>query len=176
MRSINRPGPQRAPAAVGALLCVTLAACSGGGAASPPARPGHSRAAAAEPATGPSAAASVKANWLAFFSGATPIPRRLALLQDGQQFASFVHSQLKTSVGALVLEAAATVSSVKLEPPDTAGVTYTILLSGKPLEKNVQGTAVYTAGDWKVAVTTFCGLLRQAYGAGSHSIPAVCGS
>jgi glucose/arabinose dehydrogenase len=178
MTSIGWPGPHRASAAVGALLCVTLAACSGGGAAaSPSPHPAHARAAAAaEPVSGPAAVASVTANWKTFFSGAAPIPRRLALLQDGQQFASFVRSHEKTADGALILQSAATVSSVTLQPGDTASVTYTILLSGKPLEKNLQGSAIYSGGRWKVAVTTFCGLLRLAFGKSRHSVPAACGS
>ncbi len=159
------------------MLCLSLAACSGTRAAtSPPARPSQSPAASpAQPASGPPAAASVKANWQAFFSSTTSLPRRLALLQDGGQFASWAQSQAKTSAGALVLQVAATVSSVRLVPPDGATVTYTILLSGKPLAKDVQGNAVYTDGQWKVSVTTFCGLLRLAYGTNSRSVPTACG-
>jgi len=167
----------RASAAASALLCVTVAACSGGAAAGRPAHPAQSRAAAtAEPVSGPAAIASVTANWKTFFSGTAPIPRRLALLQDGQQFASFVRSQRKTAAGALVLQSAATVKSVTLQPGDTASVTYTILLSGKPLAKNLRGTAIYSGGRWKVTVTTFCGLLRLAFGKSKHSVPAACGS
>jgi len=114
--------------------------------------------------------------WQTFFNGAVPIPRRLGLLQNGQRFASFVHSEEKTSLGTLVLSASATVSSVTLHPPGQASVIYTILLGGKPLAKNLSGTAVYTGGRWQVADTTFCSLLRVAYGKSSHAIPAACGS
>jgi hypothetical protein len=177
MRSICWPGVRLAPAALGAALCLAAAACSGGGGvASPSARTSHSPAASpAQPASGPAAVAAVTTVWETFFNGAVPIPRRLTLLQNGQQFASFVRSQAKTPVGSLVLAAAATVSSVKLHPPGQASVTYTILLSGKPLEKNLQGTAVYTGGSWKVGVSTFCDLLRLAYGKTSKLIPAACG-
>ena len=177
MTSIKWPGQQRVWAA-SALLCVTVAACSGGGNATGPAAPASQPRATSptEPASGPGAVASIKANWQAFFSGATPVPRRLTLLQAGQQFAAFVQAQEKTPAGALIRQSAATVRSVTLEPAETASVTYTILLSGKPLEKNVQGTAVYTGGSWKVAVTTFCGLLRLAYGKSKQSLPAACGS
>ncbi len=130
----------------------------------------------AEPASGPGAIASVRSNWKTFFSGAAPIPRRLELLQDGQQFASFVRSREKTADGALLQQTAATVSSVMLQPGDMASVTYAVLLSGKPLEKNLQGTAVYSGGRWKVTVTTFCGLLRLAFGKSRQSVPAACGS
>ena len=114
--------------------------------------------------------------WQTFFNGAVPIPRRLGLLQDSQQFASFVDSQAKTSLGSLVLAASARVSAVRLEPPDHAGVTYSILLGGKTIAKNLSGTAVYVAGRWKVAVTTFCALVHVAYGKKTNLIPAACGS
>jgi hypothetical protein len=114
--------------------------------------------------------------WERFFNGAVPISSRLPLLQDGSEFASFVRSQAKTSIGSLILAASATVSTVTLQPPTQANVIFTVLLGGKPLEKNLHGTAVYIAGHWKVAVTSFCSLLRLAYGKTSHVIPATCGS
>jgi len=178
MRIITWLSACLAPAALCAALCLAVAACFGGGGSttSPAAHPSHSRTASpAQPASGPAAVSAVRATWETFFNGAVPIPRRLTLLQNGQQFASFVRSQAKTSVGSLVLKASAKVSSVKLHPPGRASVTYTILLGGSPLEKNLHGTAVYTGGSWKVAVTTFCGLLRLAYGKRSHLIPAACG-
>jgi hypothetical protein len=113
--------------------------------------------------------------WQTFFNGAVPIPRRLELLQDGQQFVSFVHSQAKTSLGSLVLAASAKVSAVRLQPPDQASVTYSILLGGKTVAKNLSGTAVYAAGRWEVAVTTFCALVHVAYGKKTNLIPAACG-
>jgi hypothetical protein len=163
-----------------AALPLGLAACSSGGTASPPAHQHTSKAASpapspAQPSTGPAAQSAVTSTWLTFFNGAVPIPRRIVLLQNGQAFASFVHSQDKTSLGALVLEASAKVSSVTLEPPDQASVTYTILLGGKPLAKNLNGTAVYSGGAWKISMTTFCGLLHVAYSSKPSLIPAVCG-
>src|SRR6266704_1937147 len=163
-----------------AALCLGLAACSG---AAGQASAGHSHttrssapASPAQPSAGPAATAAVKAMWQTFFNGAVPIPRRLGLLQNGQRFASFVHSEEKTSLGTLVLSASATVSSVTLHPPGQASVIYPILLGGKPLAKNLSGTAVYTGGRWQVADTTFCSLLHVAYGKSSHAIPAACGS
>jgi len=165
-----------------ATLCLTLAACSSGASRGSSGHTGsgtaHSSAPAspAQPATGPAAAAAVKAMWQTFFNGAVPIPRRLDLLQDGQQFASFVHSQAKTSLGSLVLAASGKVSAVRLQPPDHASVTYSILLGGKTVAKNLSGTAVYITGRWQVAVTTFCALVHVAYGKKSNLIPAPCGS
>ena len=179
MRSISWPGARPALAAMCAALCLAVAACSGSGsaAASPSAHPSHSASVApTQPTSGPAAIAAITANWETLFNGAVAVPRRLALLQNGQQFAAFVHSQAKTSLGSLVLDASAKVSSVKLEPPGRADVVYTILLGGKPLEKNLHGTAVYAGGNWEVATATFCDLLRLAYGKTSHLIPAACGS
>jgi len=164
-------------------LCLVAAACSSGAGHGPSGDAKSGKAARssaptspAQAATGPAAAAAVKAMWQTFFNGAVPIPRRLGLLQDSQQFASFVDSQAKTSLGSLVLAASARVSAVRLEPPDHAGVTYSILLGGKTIAKNLSGTAVYVAGRWKVAVTTFCALVHVAYGKKTNLIPAACGS
>ncbi len=193
MRSPRRPGvraprlaalPARAALCLSlAVLCLSLAACSSGASngSSGQARSGKAArssapASPAQPATGPAAAAAVKAMWQTFFNGAVPIPRRLDLLQDGQQFASFVHSQAKTSLGALVLAASGKVSAVSLQPPDHASVTYSILLGSKTVAKNLSGTAVYITGRWQVAVTTFCALVHVAYGKKSNLIPAPCRS
>ena len=184
MRSISLPGARPAYWAATALCLVpglVLAACSSanGSAAKPPTHQRHSAAspsAPAQPATGPAAQAAVKSTWETFFNGNVPIPSRIGLLEDGQQFASFVSSQAKTSLGALVLQASAKVSSVVLMPPDQATVTYTILLGGKPLAKNLTGTAVYNGGAWKISKTTFCSLLHVAYSSKTKLIPAVCGS
>jgi len=159
-------------------LCLSLVACSGGAGhgSSRHARSGKAAASPAQPATGAAATAAVKAMWQTFFNGTVPIPRRLELLQDGQMFASFVHSQAKTSLGSLVLAASAKVSAVRLQPPDHASVTYSILLGRKTVAKNLSGTAVYTSGRWQVAVTTFCALVHVAYGKNSKLIPAACGS
>jgi hypothetical protein len=161
-----------------ALAVPCLAACSGSGSPSPSASHRHSTAASpsAAPTTGAAAVAVIKANWQEVFNGKLSIPRRLDLLQNGQEFASFVHSQDQTSLGALVLQASATVNSVQLQAPGQASVVFTIYLSGKVLEKGLHGMSVYTGGTWKVATTSFCSLLRLAYGKKSHVIPAACGS
>lgn len=181
--------PQRAGPALGAsraaavraaawcaALCIGLAACSGGGSTGSSARPSRpAPTSSTDPASGPAAVAAVKAMWQHFFDGTVPISARLPLLQNGQLFAPFVRSQAKTTIGSLILQASATVSSVTLQPPSQANVVFTILLAGKPLEKNLQGSAVYVGGHWKVAATSFCSLLRLAYGKKSHVLPAACG-
>lgn len=175
MTSLTSPARRLPSAAWPAALCLALAACSGTAGAS---QHGHSHPASpsAVPSAGPAAAAAVKSTWQTVFNGAIPIPKRLPLLQDPPAFIPFIHKQEKTSIGALVLQASATVSSVTLQPDGRARVVFTILLGGKPLAKNLTGTAVYSGGGWKVTTGTFCGLLKLAYGKKSSKLPAVCGS
>jgi hypothetical protein len=127
-----------------------------------------------EPISGPAAAAAVKARWLQVFDNNVPILQRLNLLQNGQAFTAFVKKEEKTTIGALVLEASGTVSSVTVHPHGLATVVYSILLGGKPLEKNITGTAVYSGGKWRVSTSTFCGLLFLAYGKTSKQLPQAC--
>jgi hypothetical protein len=161
-----------------AALAVLLTACSSSGPS--PAHHSHSHPAAASPSAQPSsgsaAVAAVRNTWQSFFNGAIPIPRRLTLLQDGQAFSSFVAKKEKTSLGQLVFEATATVSSVTLKPPSAASVVYTILLSGKPLAKNLHGSAVYSGGSWRISSATFCALARLAFGSKPGAVPAACAS
>jgi hypothetical protein len=157
--------------ALTAALCLSLAACSSSSTST-----AHTvKKPAGQPTAGAAGEAVVKSTWIEFLNGAVPIGRRLKLLQNGQQFASFVHAQEKTSVGALVFQATGTVSAVSLQSAlHQATVTYTILLGGKPLEKNIQGTAIYQNGQWLVSDGTFCGLLRLVYKA--KQIPSACGA
>lgn len=160
-------------AAVAAAVLLSLAACSGGGSTSHQGSQGGPRA---QPSTGPAAEAAVKSMWQRFFNGAVPIPARLTLLQDGAQVAPFVRSQEQTTIGSFVFQATAKVSSVMLVPAGKANVLFTVFLLNKPLAKNLHGTAVYSGGRWLVAVSSFCSLMRVAYGKTHPSFPAVCGS
>ncbi len=161
-----------------AALGITLAACSGSSASSSAHTVKTTKPTpTGQPTTGSAGIAAVKSTWVEFFNGNVPISRRLKLLQNSDKFTSFVHSQEKTSFGALVFEATGTVSAVDLQSTlGQATVTYTILLAGKPLEKNLMGTAIYSGGKWLIADGTFCGLITLAYGAKSKLIPAACGT
>ena len=179
MRSLCWPGLRQASAALAATGCLILAACGGGGShsakpASP--KPTASATAAAEPTSGPAAVAAITANWKTVFNGKAPIPRRLALVQDGPQVAAFVQAQAKTSFGAAATGSTATVTSVTITSPSQATVHWDLLLLGTPLLKNQVGTAVYLDGMWKVAIASFCGLAYLQYPKGSSQLPAVCRS
>jgi hypothetical protein len=180
MRSLHRPGLRQASAALAATGCLILAACGGSSSHSSakPASPAPTAvtATAAEPASGPAAVAAIRANWETVFNGQTPIPRRLALVQDGPQVAGFVEAQAKTSFGAAAAGSTATISSVTITSPSQATVHYEVLLLGTPLLKNQVGTAVYLGGVWKVAIGSFCGLTYLEYPKGSPKLPAICRS
>jgi hypothetical protein len=177
MRSLPWPGLRQAPAVLAATGCLVLAACGGGGGSHhAPASPTVTASTPAEPTSGPAAVAAITANWKTVFNGKAPIPRRLALVQDGEQVAAFVEAQAKTSFGAAATGSSATVSSVTLTSPSQAAVHYAVLLLGTPLLKNQVGTAVYLDGTWKVAIASFCGLAYLEYPRGSPKLPAACRS
>jgi hypothetical protein len=178
MRSLSWPGLRQVPVAVAATGCLILAACGGGGSSShhASATPTSSASVPAEPTSGPAAVAAITANWKTVFNGKAPIPRRLALVQDGPQVAAFVQAQAKTSFGVAATGSTATVSSVAITSPSQATVHYEVLLLGTPLLKNQVGTAVYLDGIWKVAIASFCGLAYLEYPKGSPKLPAACRS
>jgi hypothetical protein len=178
MRSLSWPGLRQVPVAVAATGCLILAACGGGGSSShhASATPTPSASVPAEPTSGPAAVAAITANWKTVFNGKAPIPRRLALVQDGPQVAAFVQAQAKTSFGVAATGSTATVSSVAITSPSQATVHYEVLLLGTPLLKNQVGTAVYLDGIWKVAIASFCGLAYLEYPKGSPKLPAACRS
>jgi len=178
MRSLSWPGLRQVPVAVAATGCLILAACGGGSSSShhASATPTSSASAQAEPTSGPAAVAAITANWKTVFNGKAPIPRRLALVQNGPQVAAFVQAQAKTSFGVAATGSTATVSSVAITSPSQATVHYEVLLLGTPLLKNQVGTAVYLDGIWKVAIASFCGLAYLEYPKGSPKLPAACRS
>ncbi len=178
MRCLHWPELRQAWAVVVAAGCLILAACGGGSSPSPKASSPAATASAstAEPTSGPAAVAAITANWKTVFNGKAPIPRRLALVQDGPQVAAFVEAQAKTSFGQAATGSTATISSVTITSPTQATVHYEVLLLGTPLLKNQVGTAIYLNGIWKVAIASFCGLTYLEYPKGSAKLPAVCRS
>jgi hypothetical protein len=138
--------------------------------------PATSSAPAPSGSASPGSAATVTAittNWEAFFNAKTPDNQRVALLQDGSQFASIIHSQSGSGLAAL---ATAKVTHVTVNSPTMATVSYEILISGTPELKNQTGTAVYQNGVWKVGVASFCGLLTIENAGKTAGLPAACTS
>jgi hypothetical protein len=98
----------------------------------------------------------VKRNWIAFFDGSTPASRKVALLQNGQQFAPLIQAEANSP---LARQTAVTVSKVTLLSATRANVVYTITLAGQPALKNQVGTAVLVGKTWEVSDQSFCALL-----------------
>jgi hypothetical protein len=169
--------------AVIAGLGLLLTACGGSsgnkpgtGSSGSPASPAASSP-ASSPGGSPGAdAATIKANWEAFFSSSTPTSRRVALLQNGSQFATLIADQSKSS---LASAASAKVTGVSGITATQATVDYDIVVSGTPALSNKKGVAVKQAGTWKVGDQSFCGLLQLEKATGLVKItalPAACTS
>jgi purine-cytosine permease-like protein len=154
---------------LGLALAAAVVACSSSGSSptssssSPPATSATSSA----PATG-NAAAQITANWEKFFSASTPTSQRVTLLQNGTAFATAI-----ASLSHLVSGLGATVTSVTVNSPTSATVTYNLTAGGSSLLSHQTGTAVYENGVWKVGDASLCGLLKLAPGA---TLPAACSS
>jgi hypothetical protein len=177
MRSLHWPGLRQAWAVLAAAGCLALAACGGGG--STPAKSASAKpvvTTSAEPVSGAAAVAAITANWKTVFNGKAPIPRRLALVQDGSQLTAFIEAQAKTSFGQAATGSTAKVSSVIISSPTQATVHWDLLLLGTPLLKNQVGNAIYLNGVWKVSIASFCGLAYLEYPKGSPQLPAACRS
>jgi hypothetical protein len=181
---------------VACALCAALTACSSSSSSSSssaaastapvstaPAStaPAPATAAASTPASSPSVTAvpagaagttatetTITANWTAFFNPKEPVAKRIALLEDGQQLSAAVTAQAKSAEAA---ESSSKVVSVSVLSATQAKVTYDILLNGTPVLKNQSGAAVLQDGRWKVADSSFCGLLALQ---GAKSVPAAC--
>jgi hypothetical protein len=136
--------------------------------------PATSASASGSTSTGGAAAVTaITTNWEAFFNAKTPDSQRIALLEDGSQFASVIHAQSGSGLAAL---ATAKVTHVTVNSPTMATVSYEILISGTPQLKNQTGVAVFQNGTWKVGVASFCGLLIIENAGKTSGLPAACSS
>ncbi|MFE3292296.1 hypothetical protein [Rhodococcus sp. NPDC059234] len=156
--------PVRVVAALGfgAVLALTTIGCGGSNEGAPSGTTPPSAAA------GSDARAAVTDAFVAFFSGDTAAAEKITLVQNGQAFADTVNAQADSPIAK---GATATVSTVDLDSPGHATVTYTVLLDGKPVLPDQTGEAVEVDGTWKVAQSTFCALLTL-----EGNPPPVCAS
>jgi uncharacterized protein YceK len=116
------------------------------------------------PSPSPTAAstqAQITANWEKFFNGATPAADKIALVQDGQQFAETIQAQAKSP---LAQSSGASVMSIKLTSPNTATVTYAITVGGQTAMPGLKGQAVLVNGTWLVSAKSFKQLLKLEAG------------
>ena len=164
-----RLGARRAilAAALGLALASAVTACSSSS-SSPSTSSAPSSSSASASAGDSSAAAQIKANWEAFFSGTTSAAKKISLLQNGQKFAAVIQAQAQSG---LAKSASAKVTAVSVTSPAKATVTYDILLAGKPALTNQTGQAAYQDGTWKVGDVSFCALLALENGG---KAPSVC--
>jgi hypothetical protein len=158
-----------ATAGVGVVAAVSLSACSSSKSnpASSTSPAGTQTAAASSTAASSAAAdaAAVKLVYQKFFDPKTPIAVKPALLQDGLAFVKAIHDQSST---AYAKGSSVSVSNVTVLSANRASVTFSIIYGGKPVVSNQGGWAV-KQGTWKVAGTTFCGLVSL-----SGTTPAAC--
>ena len=170
--------------ALGLALAATMAACSSSStstAASPSSAPPSSATASSPAVTSSPAVASspgqaasgnakaqITSNWEAFFNGQTSAAKKIALLENGQKFASVINAQAGSG---LASSAGAKVTAVVVNSPTKATVSYDITLSGATALANQTGTAVYQNGTWKVGDVSFCQLLKLE---NAGTAPSVC--
>lgn len=151
-------------------VAVAAAACGGGTPSSSNTTPAPSPS--PSPTSPPSlpGTAAIASNWTAFFNFKTPTDKRIALLENGDQFASIIKGQAGQGLAA---NANAKVLSVTNVTAKQATVKYNILLGTTPALTNQTGTAVFQDGTWKVGDASFCGLLKLE---GLKSLPPACSS
>jgi len=154
--------------AAGVAACSSSGSNSGSGGSSAPA---SSASAPASSSGGAAATSQIAANWTTFFDAKTPVAKRVALLQDGQKFATIIKSQAGSGLAA---SATAKVTKVTVTSPSQAKVTYSILIGGSPALANQTGVAVKQGGTWRVGLASFCGLLTLENNGNSSSLPSVC--
>jgi hypothetical protein len=160
--------------AIAAAVGFVLAGCGSSGSSTP----SSSSSPAGSSSAGSSSAAesAIKANWEAFFSASTPVPKRVSLLQDGQLFKPLIEAQSKSS---LASSASAKVTKVTNISSSQATVTYSILVAGTSALSGQKGVAVNEDGTWKVGIKSFCGLLGLEKSSGLvkiSALPAACSS
>lgn len=132
---------------------------------------GSAPVSSSEPTSGTAATQAIETNWAKFFNAKTPIPQRIALLENGQEFAPVINAQASSTLAKL---ATAKVTHVTLTGTSQASVTYSILVGGKTGLGGQSGVAVYQNGVWKVGDSSFCGLLKLENAGSSKGLPAGC--
>jgi hypothetical protein len=125
----------------------------------PSALPSSSASASDGPATWPAADAPIGDNWKAFFNPSTPNSTRVELLQNGQLLAATVAAVWSYGSPMEAPALQVRVDSVTLTSATRAIVKYDIVVAGSRASPQ-SGIALLEGGVWKVADTSFCGLLK----------------
>jgi len=112
--------------------------------------------------------AAIRAAYTNFLDPKIPVAQKTGLIQDGSGFLTAMEAAAKNPTAATL---SIQVTSVKVTSANLANVKFTLLVSGSPVLTNEPGFAVRENGTWKVAGTTFCGLLAAQ---GPSSVPPNC--
>jgi hypothetical protein len=116
------------------------------------------------------ATAGITAAFQTFFDGSQPdLSARAAVLENGDQLRAAL-DEIFGQTADVASRASATVDSIVLTGPDTADVTYSVLLDGQVALGAVAGNAVRVDGRWLVGQATFCNIATQ----GSDTLPEPC--
>ncbi len=113
-----------------------------------------------------SVVATIKKDWIEFFSGTSSAALKESLVQDPAAFAATIKAQAGSPEAKAT---SVTVSSVHLVSATEAVVIYSIKLGKTTALANQRGLAVKVGGAWKVSVGSFCTLLDLQGGA-----PPIC--
>ncbi len=111
-------------------------------------------------------ATEITTSYLRFFDPTVAESERLQLIQGGAAFSQAISQQQQSEFAKAV---SVQVTKVTVGSAIKARVIFTLVLDGKPTLPNQTGYAVRENGKWKVAGTTFCGLL-----AAQGTPPPVC--
>jgi endonuclease/exonuclease/phosphatase family metal-dependent hydrolase len=115
------------------------------------------------------AAAIARAFATVFNGDVTDVEAKLAALEDGERLRPFFLERYR-AVGDIAARVRVRIDDVRLEGPDRAAVTYTLLLDGSPVLDHLPGEAVKREGRWLVSRRTYCEVSTQ----GATSIPEPC--
>ena len=100
--------------------------------------------------------AQITTNWERFFLPSTSIADRMSLLENGVALQSALEQRAKDP---LQQQASAKVTTIDLDAPGRAVVTYDVSLNGAVALPDAQGVAVLQDGIWKVSADSFCALI-----------------
>jgi hypothetical protein len=171
--------------ALGLVLVTAIAACSSSASSSSsspaPSTPASSSASAPTASSSPaasggssSAVSEITTNWNTFFNSSTPNSKRVALLENGEQFSAAISSLSSTPLASGL---SSKVDSVSVTSATKATVKYDLSALGQTVANGATGSSVLQNGTWKVGDDVFCGLLTQAKSFGlSVTVPSVCSS
>jgi hypothetical protein len=132
------------------VLASGVAGCSGdsGGPATTPTTPG--------PTASGSLTEQITSLYQRFFDGTAPVQTKVDLLQRGPEFVPIMQQQ---AAGPLARSSGVKVTKVVRSTENSAAVTFTVLLDGKPVLADQHGGALLDGGVWKISASTYCALL-----------------